>query len=211
MFKDRYDAAKQLVVRLEKYKNKNGIILAVPRGGVPLGYEVAKTLDLPLEIILSKKIGHPSNPEFAIGSVTLNGPIIDESAKEVSKEYIKTESERILKTLKEKFKLFMGNRKPTELKDKTVIIVDDGIATGNTILATIEAIKKSKPKEIVIAVPVAPPSTIRRLSGFADEVICLLTPENFMGVGQFYENFSQVSDEEVIQLLNEANKIKNIA
>ena len=211
MFKDRYDAATKLAAKLGKYKNKNGIILAVPRGGVPLGYEIAKSLDLPLEIILSKKIGHPSNPEYAIGSVTLNGVILDESANIISKEYIKKESERILKTLKEKFKLFMGDHKPTDLKDKTVIIVDDGIATGNTILASVEAIKKSEPKEIIIAVPVAPTLTAEKLAKFVDELICLSTPQDFMGVGQFYENFSQVSDEEVIQFLSKANKIKNVA
>lgn len=206
MFVDRYDAAKQLAGKLEKYKNKNAIIIAIPRGGVPLGYYLAIALKLPLEIVLSKKIGHPNNPEFAIGSVTLNGVIIDYNSTDVSKDYIKTEIERIRKTLKEKFNLFMGNHKPTDLKNKTVIIVDDGIATGNTIQATVEIIKKNKPKEIIIAVPVAPHSATKKLSNIVDEFICLHSPKDFIGVGQFYERFPQVSDQEVIQLLIDANK-----
>jgi predicted phosphoribosyltransferase len=208
MFKDRHEAAMLLAKKLEKYKNKNGIILAVPRGGVPIGYYIAKELDLPLEIILSKKIGHPNNPEYAIGSVSLHGTIVNSNLGDVSMDYINKEAEKISTALKEKFKLYMGNRKPTDLKDKTVIVVDDGIATGNTIIATLEMIKKSRPKEIIIAVPVAPPETAKNLTKLVDEFICLLTPENFMGVGQFYKNFNQVSDEEVIKFLDEALKIK---
>lgn len=208
MFKDRYEAAMMLAEKLEKYKNKNGIVLAVPRGGVPIGYYIAKELDLPLEIILSKKIGHPNNPEYAIGSVSLHGTIVNSNLGDVSMDYINKEAEKISAALKEKFKLYMGNKKPTDLKDKTVIVVDDGIATGNTIIATLEMIKKSQPKEIIIAVPVAPPATAKNISKLVDEFVCLLTPENFMGVGQFYRNFTQVSDEEVIKFLDEASKIK---
>lgn len=208
MFKDRHEAAMLLAKKLEKYKNKNGIVLAVPRGGVPIGYYIAKELDLPLEIILSKKIGHPQNPEYAIGSVSLQGTIINDNIMGVSKEYLEKEGERILKGLKEKFKLFMGHRKPIDLKDKIVIVVDDGIATGNTILATLEMLKKSDPKQIIIAVPVSPPDTARKLSKLVDEFICLLTPEDFMAIGQFYRNFSQVSDEEVIKFLDDAHKTK---
>lgn len=211
MFKDRYDAALQLAQKLEKYRNKNGIVLAVPRGGIPLGYVIAKELGLPLEVILSKKIGHPQNPEYAIGSVSLNGFVINDNVTDVSMDYIRRESDRILKVLKKKFKLYMDGHKPTDLKDKTVIIVDDGIATGSTVLATVETVRKTKPKEIVIAVPVAPPATVNELSKTVDEMICLLTPYDFMGVGQFYLNFSQVSDDEVIQLLRDVNKMRNVA
>ncbi|MGZ4034179.1 MAG: phosphoribosyltransferase [Bacteroidia bacterium] len=211
MFKDRYEAAMLLAKKLEKYKNKEGIILAVPRGGVPIGYVIAKELGFPLEIVLSKKIGHPRNPEYAIGSVTLHGAVVSDNVMDVSIDYIQKEADRILLNLKEKFKLYMGNRRPADLKNKTVIIVDDGIATGNTILATIDSIKKSNPDKIVVAVPVAPPATVRKLANVVDEVICLLTPTNFMGVGEFYSNFSEVSDEEAIQFLEEANKTKKVA
>jgi predicted phosphoribosyltransferase len=208
MFKDRFEAAILLAKKLEKYKNSDGIILAIPRGGVPIGYVIAKKLNMPLEVVLSKKIGHPRNPEYAIGSVSLKGAIVNTNVIDVSMDYIQNESDRILKTLQEKFKLYMGNRKPTDLKNKTVIIVDDGIATGNTMLAIIEAIRDSRPKEIIIAVPVGPPAAVSMLSKSVDEMVCLLVPENFGGVGQFYYNFSQVSEEKVIQLLEEAKNIK---
>jgi len=206
MFKDRTDAAIQLAKKLEMYKNKNAIVLAIPRGGVPVGYTIAQELKLPMEIVLSKKIGHPRNPEFAIGSVSMHGSIINDTAWDVPHEYIHNETERILKGLEEKFKLFMGNQKPADLKNKIVIIVDDGIATGSTVMATVEAIKKSDPQKIIIAVPVAPPSTATKLAKMVDEFVCLTTPILFQGVGQFYRNFSQVSDEEVIQLLHDIKK-----
>jgi putative phosphoribosyl transferase len=210
MFKDRYEAAMLLAKRLEKYKNKNGVVLAVPRGGVPIGYQIAKELNLPMDIILSKKIGHPQNPEFAIGSVSLHGTIINDNVSNVSDEYINKEAHKILMGLKEKSKLYMGDRTQTDLKNKIVIIVDDGIATGNTVLSILEMLKKSNPEEIIIAIPVAPPDTANKLAKLVDEFICLDTPEDFMGVGQFYRNFSQVSDEEVIKLLDDANKIKDL-
>lgn len=212
MFNNREDAALKLAEKLEKYKNTNGIILAIPRGGVPVGFTIAKKLKLPLEIILSKKIGHPFNSEYAIGSVTLHNIILNENIKDVSKEYIQKERLEILNKLKEKYKIFMGEKKQTDLKNKTVIIVDDGIATGNTILAAIEDIKQNKPKEIIVAAPVAPKSVASKLSKLVDDFICLELPIEFMAVGQFYKNFSQVNDEDVIELikLSKENKILSI-
>lgn len=209
MFNNREDAALKLAEKLEKYKNTNGVILAIPRGGVPIGFTISKKLNLPLEIILSKKIGHPFNPEYAIGSVTMNNIIINENNNDVSKEYIQKEHLKILNKLKEKYKIFMGEQNQTDLKNKTVIIVDDGIATGNTILAALEDIKQNKPKEIVIATPVAPISVASKISKLVNEFICLELPLEFMAVGQFYNNFSQVSDEEVIDLikLSRENKL----
>lgn len=183
-------------------------MLAVPRGGVPIGAEIAKELGLPMEIILSKKIGHPYNPEYAIGSVSLQGTVIDESVTDIPMSYIRQETDRILEDLRERFKLFMGERQQTDLKGKIALLVDDGIATGNTLLASIKAIEKHEPEKIVVAIPVAPATAIKRISKVVDEVICLLAPENFMGVGQFYKDFSQTSDEEVIMLLEQTNRIK---
>ncbi len=209
MFNNREDAALKLAEKLEKYKNTNGVILAIPRGGVPIGFTISKKLNLPLEIILSKKIGHPFNPEYAIGSVTLNNIIINENNKDVSKEYIQKEHLKILNKLKGKYKIFMGKKNQTDLKNKTVIIVDDGIATGNTILAALEDIKQNNPKEIIIAMPVAPKGVASKLSKLVNEFICLELPIEFMAVGQFYNNFSQVSDEEVIAIikLSRENKL----
>jgi predicted phosphoribosyltransferase len=205
IFNDRYDAALKLTVKLEKFRGKDGIVLAVPRGGVPIGFVIAKELGFPLEIILSKKIGHPLNPEFAIGSVTLQGAVVNDNVLDVDASYIHRSADRILHDLKEKFKLYMGDQKPTDVKGKTVIVVDDGVATGSTIKATIFALRKNEPKEIIVAVPVSPPETANRLRELADELICLHIPQDFYGVGQFYKNFAQVTDEEVIQHLKEIN------
>lgn len=208
MFKNRTEAAILLAAKLEKYKNKDGIVLAIPRGGVPIGCLIAEALNFPLEVAFSKKIGHPKNSEFAIGSVSLNGIFIDENIKDVSIEYIQKETERLTNVLKDKYAVFMGNRKPLDLKNKTVIIVDDGIATGNTLLVTIDAIKKYSPLEIIIAVPVAPYNSAIKLSKLVNEFVCLLVAENFQSVGRFYVDFSEVSDEEVVKLLQNYNITK---
>lgn len=203
IFKGRYDAAMRLVKKLEKYRGKDGVVLAVPRGGVPIGYVIAKELGLPLEIILSKKIGHPYNPEFAIGSVTLHGTVINDNVIDVDRDYIQRTVDSILHNLKEKSKLYMGSHKPVSLENKIVILVDDGVATGSTIKASILAIRKNDPQRIIVAVPVSPPETAVKLREMSDEFICLHTPQDFYGVGQFYDDFSQVSDEEVIHQLKE--------
>lgn len=204
MFKDRVDAAQQLVIKLSGTKIKNGIVLAVPRGGVPVGYEIAKALNLPLEIFLSKKIGHPNNPEFAIGSVTLNGTVVNDNVMGADRDYINRQSNKILRELKEKFKTFMDGKKSADLKGKTVILTDDGVATGSTLISAVKAIRKNSPEKIIIAVPVSPPTTVRILEQIADDFICLATPSDFLGVGQYYYDFSQVEDAEVIQLLKQA-------
>lgn len=205
MFKDRIDAAQRLAAKLRHIEIENGIVLAVPRGGIPVGYVIAQALNLPLEIFLSKKIGHPNNPEFAIGSVTLNGTVVNDNVMEADRDYIIRQSNKILGELKEKFKTFMDGKKPADLRGKTVILTDDGVATGSTLISAVEAIRKSSPKKIIIAVPVSPPETARRLGRISDGFICLATPADFFGVGQYYYDFSQVQDEEVIQLLKQAN------
>jgi len=201
MFKNRNSAAVELVEKLAKYKNKNAIVLAIPRGGLPIGAVVAKALGLPLDIVLSKKIGHPYNQEFAIGSVSLDGVFLDENAKLVSTEYIKKESQRIVNDLQQKYKLLMGNKEPLNIKGKTVLLIDDGIATGNTMIASLKTIKKKEPLKIIVVSPVSPPDTVRKLEKYADEVICLIIPEGFHSTSEFYEDFSEVSDNEVKILL----------
>ena len=203
LFRSRTEAAHLLADQLMKYRGKDGIVLAIPRGGVPMGAIVAKSLGFALEIILSKKIGHPLNPEYAIGSVTMDTVLVNESIDDVDKSYIKSEIDRLSKELKKRFEFFMGNRKPASLKNKIVIVVDDGIATGHTMKSTIQSIRKENPKELIVAVPVAPPRTAREVRKMVDELICLHTPGDFYGVGQFYADFGQVSDEEVIAVLKE--------
>jgi putative phosphoribosyl transferase len=204
IFKNRIEAGELLASRLEKYKDQKAIVIAIPRGGVPLGYVIAQKLNLPLEIVLSKKIGHPINKEYAIGAVTLKNMILSDAALSVSNNYIEEEAKKIRAILAERYNDYYGEKTPQKLKDKILIVVDDGIATGNTILSTIGMLHEEKPKKIVIAIPVASQSALQKLqkSAFINEIVCLLSPVNFHAVGQFYENFDQVDDLEVKSLLN---------
>ena len=207
ILQDRKEAAILLSDKLEKYQSSDAVILAIPRGGVPIGYEIAKNLHVPLDIILSKKIGHPLNKEFAIGAVSLDSSFIDEHP-DISAAYIESEIKKLRASLLEKYNLYMGDRKPTDVKGKTVILVDDGIATGNTLLACIAMLRKSKPKKIVVAVPVVPFDTVRAIQQKADEFVYLIASKNFRGVGGFYEDFEQVNDDEAIRMLLVANLIE---
>ena len=208
IFKNRYDASKRLIPFLRKYSKENGVVLAIPRGAVPMGYLIATKLSFPLDIILTKKIGHPTNPELAVGSVSLENRIIDPRFH-IEEAYLEQESLRIRRVLKERYRKYMGNRKPINLRNKTVIIVDDGVATGNTMLASIELVKQHNPQKIIVAIPVASSEALEKISKKVDEVICLYEPENFVAVGQFYSDFSQVNDEEVSYLLNEIYADRN--
>ena len=203
MIRDRQHAAEMLTERLQEYKGKDGVVLAIPRGGVPIGAYIARELGMPLEIALTKKIGHPGNPEYAIGAVSLDSVIVNQNVA-VPESYIESQVAKIQEELKRRYQLFMGDRKPAVLKNKTVIIVDDGIATGQTLLATVELVKHQEPAKIIIAVPVAPPSAVKRFQPLVDELICPIAPEGFYAVGQFYEDFKQISDEEVMEALKEA-------
>ena len=201
LFKDRHDAAKQLIPALKKYRNTLAVVLAIPRGAVPMGYDVAVALNLPLDILLTKKIGHPQNPELAVGAVSLYGRIVDKHYR-LDDEYIEKETQRIRNTLAERYKKFMANGNPVDLKNKTAILIDDGIATGNTILSSVELARLNGAKRIVVAVPVASVEAVTKLKPKVDELICLHVPDNFMAVGQFYEDFSEVTDDMVLHYLN---------
>jgi len=200
VFKDRLEAARLLAKKLELYKSLDGIVYAVPRGGVPIGYFIAGHLHFALEVILTKKIGHPINSEYAIGSVSLQGRILDET-HDVPKSYIESETERIREDLERKYRLFMGKRQPLNPEGKIVIVVDDGIATGNTLMASFDILRKKNPKKLIAAVPVIPFNRVKEISRHVDELVYLTSPKEFHGVGQFYENFEQVSDAEVMGLL----------
>lgn len=205
MFINRSEAGKLLSGKLQDYKGTDTVILAIPRGGVPVGYEVAKALHLPLNIVLSKKIGHPGNKEFAIGSVSLDTVIAD-NYPGVSDAYIQQEIIHLRKLLAEKQELYMGSVAPPEVEGKNVIIVDDGIATGNTVLVSIAMLRKKNPRKIIVAVPVVPLSAVSLFKAKADEFVYLLAPEYFGAVGAFYEEFGQVEDEEAIWMLRDSNK-----
>lgn len=200
ILKDRIEAGLLLSEKLKKYQNSNTIVLAVPRGGVPVGYVIAKNLHLPLDIVLSKKIGHPNNKEFAIGAVSSDSMILDEHPN-IPKKYIDSEIIRLRQLMKHKYELYMGNRKPLDVKGKNIILVDDGIATGNTLLASINMLRKKNPEKIIVATPVIPYENVPVFEKNTDEFIYLIASKYFTGVGGFYEVFNQVEDSEVIELL----------
>lgn len=210
MFHDRIQAGILLATKLTKYKNDPGVILAVPRGCVPVAYAIAMELGLPMEIVLTKKIGHPNNKEYAIGAASLTDYFI-EPGEYVSDEYIEEELARVRARLQEMNELFMGGEKPAILKGKTVIIVDDGIATGRTILETVRVIRKRNPRKIVVAAPVASDSSVRLIEKEADEVVVISIPASFYGVGQFYEDFNEVNDEEVVSYINKLRALSRPA
>ncbi len=205
-FSDRIDAGKRLAEALADFKGKNGVVLAIPRGGVVLGYEIAAALNLPLDVIVPHKLGAPNNPELAIGAIAEDGStVLDENLTRylgVSREYIKEESERQKQEIIRRLKLYRQGVAGLELRGRDVIIVDDGIATGSTMKAALLSVKNRCAKSVTIAVPVGPPQTIQELTLLADRVVCLYMPDDFQAIGQFYDDFAQTEDDEVIRLLN---------
>ncbi len=203
MFKNREDAGKQLSGKLMGYKGQDLVILAVPRGGVPVAAVVSKTLNAPLDVVLSKKIGHPYNREYAIGAVTLNNRILTD-ATGITKAFIEEETARIRKILKKRYDRYYQDAEPVDLKDKTAVIIDDGVATGNTILVTISLVEEQKPRKIVVGLPVASESALRKIQNAKPdvEIFCVEIPLYFRAVGQFYHDFPQISDEDTIDILN---------
>jgi len=209
MFLNREEAGNLLAEELIDYADhKNAILIAIPRGGVPIGYAIAKKLNLPLEVVLSKKIVHPFHKEYAIGAVTLKNRTLSDAAAEVSKVYIDNETGQIRDLLRQRHMWYYGLKDPLELKDRTVIIVDDGVATGSTLISSINFVQHEQPSEIIVALPVASPSALKKITALStvNNTICLSVPENFRAVGQYYKEFDQVDDEVVIQLLKEANQ-----
>lgn len=207
MYYDRIDAGLILANELMPYKDDPGVVLAIPRGGVPIAYYVAVQLGFPLDLLLTKKIGHPRNSEYAIGAVSLSERYIVQH-EGISQQYIDEETLRIRENLKEMYTRFMGDKSPETLTGKTVIIIDDGIATGITLMSITRMIKKKNPAKIIIGVPVASRHAIDKLRPMVDDIVCPLIPENFYGVGTFYKNFDQVSDEEVMMYLNRFNNMQ---
>lgn len=204
-FADRAEAGRFLASDLLDLKGKDAIVLAIPRGGIVVGFEVANALGIPLDVIIPRKIGAPDNPELAIGAMTEDGTIILNQRLieylRVSEDYIKRESEKQRLEIERRLKSYRGEAPYPNLKNREAIIVDDGIATGSTMKAALASVRKRGARTVVIAIPVGPSSTIRELKQQADRVICLHTPEYFEAIGQFYDDFTQTTDEEVVRLL----------
>lgn len=207
MFADRTDAGRQLAESLAGRAYPRGLVLAIPRGGVVVGAEIARALQLPLDIIIPRKIGAPHNPELAIGAVTQDGTAIFNEALLAQFYLSPEEREHLISTavaeINRRMRLYRGDQPPVSWRDRTVILTDDGIATGFTVVAALRSLHKAGPRKIILAVPVAPPDTLERLRSEVDELVCLLAPEFFMAVGQFYRRFDQTTDAEVIALLKE--------
>ncbi|MCS7135748.1 MAG: phosphoribosyltransferase [Nitrososphaerota archaeon] len=205
-FKNREEAGRLLAKALKDYKGCDVVVLAIPRGGVVVGYHVAEELDCPLDVIIPRKLGAPLQPELAIGAVAENGTsVLNEELIEsmgVSRQYIERKIKEEVAEIRRRVSLYRSGRDAIPIKDKIVILVDDGLATGATMRAAINYVKKFGPKAIVVAVPVAPPDVVKSLRREVDRVVCLSTPEPFYAIGQFYEEFEQVEDEEVIRLLS---------
>ncbi|WP_144905591.1 phosphoribosyltransferase [Halobellus captivus] len=207
MYKNRTDAGRRLAQLLAERGVEGDVVLAVPRGGLPVGRVVADRLGLPLDIVAARKIGSPRNPELAIGAVAsdgtrwLNDELIDDL--DVDSQYLKDAIEREREAALSKVQRYRGDRPPMELDGKRVLIVDDGVATGATTIACIRQVVAAGAERVVLAVPVGPRHTVERLRSEADEVFCVETPRYFSAVGQFYESFEQVSDERAKAYLGE--------
>jgi putative phosphoribosyl transferase len=207
MFKDRTEVGKLLAERISRMNLKKPIVLAIPRGGVPVAKEIALAIRAPLDLVITRKIGYPGQPEFAIGAVTQEGELILDQqtikSMAVREEYLKQEAEAQTREIRSRLERYRGKRPYPDLGGRDVIIVDDGIATGNTVLAAIDSVKRKKPQSITLAVGVAPRESIHKLSTKVDSIVCLDTPEPFYAIGEFYESFEQVEDDEVKQIMSE--------
>jgi predicted phosphoribosyltransferase len=206
-FRDRREAGQRLAKKLAVYRGTDCLVLALPRGGVPVAAEIAQALAAPLDLLMVRKIGAPAHPEFAVGAV-VDGPaplVVEDAAHLAMTRTAKAQFDAIcareLKEIERRRALYLKGRPPAPLRGRTVILVDDGLATGSTMRVALAAVRRQQPARVVMAVPVAPKETLEALAGEADQLVCLETPEPFGAVGYFYENFAQVDDAEVIALL----------
>lgn len=203
-FQNRKQAAVRLSEALSAYKGKNPLVLAIPRGAVPMAKIIADTLVGELDVVLVRKLGSPFNAEFAVGSVDESGWIYvaDYAAQAgATPEYIQAEKQRQMDTMRRRREQYTPARQPIDPAGRIVIVVDDGLATGSTMIAALHALRSKGTARLICAVPVAPPDTLEKVRGYADEVVCLEAPMDFRAVGQFYAEFPQVEDVEVIEIL----------
>jgi len=207
LFRDRVDAGQRLAKRLESYCNASPVVFAIPRGGVPVGAEIARGLGAELDVVVARKLGAPFHAELAIGAVTadgerfLNQDII--SQLQIDDAYLERITKEQGEEASRREQLFRGGRPPVDIKGRTALLVDDGLATGATMRAAARSLRKREPGRLVVAVPVGSPEACRALLNDADEVICLAQPDPFYAIGLYYEHFEQVEDAEVLRLLEQ--------
>lgn len=203
-FANRCEAGRRLAARLERYRDQDPVVLALPRGGVPVGFEIAHALEAPLDVIVARKIGAPWQPELAIGAIAPGAKVVDEDLVRlfhVDPDYIEAATGREWRVIDERLAEYRQDRQPAEVRDRTVIVVDDGIATGATVLAAVESVRRQAPRLIVVAAPVCASETVPKVEAKADAVVFLDTPADFRAVGYWYEDFTPTSDDEVRRLL----------
>ena len=209
-FAGRTEAGRRLAEALQSFQDQQPVVLALPRGGVPVAYEVAKALRAPLDLVLVRKIGAPFQPELAIGAVVdgerpelvVNRDVVDEYR--IPESYLESERLRQLGEIERRRQLYFAGRPRAQVRDRTAIVIDDGIATGATMEAALLATRRADPRRLVLAAPVAPPDTLERLRPQVDEVVCLMVPDFLGAIGSFYRDFRQLDDHEVIALLQQA-------
>lgn len=212
VFADRRHAGQQLAAKLLRYKDEDPLVLAIPRGGVAIGVEVAKALGAPLDLMLVRKIGVPFQPELAAGAVVdgehaetvWNRDILE--LLQLSEDFFKEETARQLQEIERRRRTYLGSRPRPRIAGRTTIVVDDGIATGATVRAALIGVRRNSPKRLVLAVPVAPPDTVESLRKDVDELICLEAPEPFRAIGEFYIDFAQLEDADVVDLLGRVSR-----
>lgn len=209
-FRDRLEAGRELAHHLIGLRSRKPVVLALPRGGVPVAYEIARALRAPLDILLVRKIGAPQQPEFALGAVVDSTPpqiVLNREAVEelsIPPDYLEEETRREVGELERRRAAYLGGRRPVDVRGRVVILVDDGIATGSTVLAALRGLAGAAPAALILAVPVAPRDVIEQLRSEADQIVCPLMPDPFYAVGAYYDDFSQTTDREVIDLLDAA-------
>jgi predicted phosphoribosyltransferase len=207
-FEDRRDAGRRLAVKLHRFRDERPVVFALPRGGVPVGYEISRVLQAPLDVFVSRKLGAPGQPEFGIGAVATGGVrVLNEDVVRrlaIPEDYIELITARETAEVERRLRYFRGGRPEPDVGGRTAILVDDGLATGVTARAAVEAIRQRRPGWLVLAVPVCAAQTAEHFRSMVDELICLEFPSNLGAIGFWYRNFDQTSDEEVVELLARA-------
>jgi putative phosphoribosyl transferase len=210
-FGDRLEAGRVLATKLDTYANRPDVlVLALPRGGVPVGFEVARALNAPMDVFLVRKLGVPGQPELAMGAIASGGAsFVNEEvvrALGITEDELRAVASKEMQELERRERAYRDDRPPPDVRDKTVILIDDGLATGSSMMAAVAALRQEHPERIVVAVPVAARATCDQLATQVDDVVCAMTPEPFMAVGLWYEEFGQTTDDEVRDLLQQATQ-----